>query len=55
MKLFEHTWGGSTGAHMNISRSTVPNVPTPVNMYTQQNPQFAADSVSKFCMNIPRS
>ena len=26
IKLFEHTWGGSTGAHMNISRETVTDV-----------------------------
>jgi hypothetical protein len=26
IKLFEHTWGGSTGAHMNISHETVSDV-----------------------------
>ena len=26
MKLFEHTWGGSTAAHMNISRTEVGEV-----------------------------
>ena len=31
------------------------DVPTPVNMYTQQKPQFAPDFGPNLCVHIPRS
>ena len=36
-KLFEHTWGGSTSTHMNVSRSEVAHVWTAADLRAAKN------------------